>query len=340
MSNFEFILDNRSGKKKYDCPNCGHKRRFTRYIHCETLEELSDEVGICDRKGSCGYHFHYSEYFKNNPNIDKSAYTIKRPTTFIVKETSFIDIKYFKASVKPNKDKYNNFHLFLIRCFGKQNADYLINRYRVGNSSHWNNSGANVFWQFDINEKIRYGKVMFYDSIKGKRDKNKQNSVESLLRKKGLIVGEFNRRQCFFGEHILKYETNEPIAIVESEKTAIVCYLFHPEFIWLASGGSEGLNIEKCKVLKGRKVVLFPDVGKFDYWSKKANEIHEALGINISVDDFLETQTPEAFKEEFSDLADYYLQYTNEQGKVMFDETQTLEDYLLKNRGNWIDSAS
>ncbi|MDP2174626.1 MAG: DUF6371 domain-containing protein [Bacteroidota bacterium] len=333
-----FILDNRSGKKKYDCPNCHHKKKFTRYVHPETFEELNDDVGKCDRIEKCNYHYHYSEYFKNNPNIDKSAYISNKPTTFIVKETSFINKKYFEASVKLNSGKYNNFHVFLIRSFGKYIADNLIKRYRVGNSSHWNNTGANVFWLVDIDQKIRSGKIMLYDSIKGKRNKV-FNWVHILLKKKGLIPGEFNLKQCFFGEHILMYEPNEPIAIVESEKTAMICYLFHPDFIWLACGSANGLNIEKCKVLKGRKVVLFPDVSQYKYWKLKADEIHQALGLNISVDDFLEKRVPEAFKKDFSDLADFYLKDKNELGEVMFDDVQTMREYLMNNCGEWEDSA-
>lgn len=336
----KFILDNRVNHKKYDCPKCNHKRRFTRYIHSQTFEEINDDVGICDRKENCGYHFSPKDYFENNIHIDKNKFQWNNNIAPVKKETSYIKSSYMELSFKDRYSKCNSFYMFLKCSFGEYLSKNLINRYKVGNSSHWN--GANVFWQIDIEQKIRTGKIMLYNPSNGKRVKQPYSHVDwvhRLLHKKNLVQSEFNLKQCFFGEHILKYETNEPIAIVESEKTAMVCYLFHPDYIWLACGSANGLNIEKCKVLKGRKVVLFPDVKQFDYWSKKAIEIHEALGINISVDDFLETKTPEAFKEEFSDLADYYLQDKNEQGKVMFDETQTLEEYLLKNRGNWIDSA-
>jgi hypothetical protein len=49
--------------------------------------------------------------------------------------------------------------------------------------------------------------------------------------------------------------------------------LYSPDFIWLACGGSEGLNPDKCKCLKGRNVMLCPDAGMFDKWNEKAEQL-------------------------------------------------------------------
>jgi hypothetical protein len=43
-----------------------------------------------------------------------------------------------------------------------------------------------------------------------------------------------------------------------------------PELIWLATGNLNGLSIEKCLVLKGRNIILFPDLKAFDKWNEKA----------------------------------------------------------------------
>jgi hypothetical protein len=43
--------------------------------------------------------------------------------------------------------------------------------------------------------------------------------------------------------------------------------------VWLAAGNLNELSIEKCQVLKGRDVMLYPDLGAFDKWSEKATEI-------------------------------------------------------------------
>ena len=70
-------------------------------------------------------------------------------------------------------------------------------------------------------------------------------------------------KQCLFGEHLLSDTSAamsaKPVAIVESEKTALVAALFIPDFVWLATGGMHGcFNSEAMQVLKEREVILFP----------------------------------------------------------------------------------
>jgi len=43
----------------------------------------------------------------------------------------------------------------------------------------------------------------------------------------------------------------------------------YPIILWLASGNLNGLSIEKCQVLKGRDIMIFPDLGAFENWSLK-----------------------------------------------------------------------
>jgi hypothetical protein len=97
------------------------------------------------------------------------------------------------------------------------------------------------------------------------------------------------------------------IAIVESEKSAIICTYFLPEFVWLSAGNINGLSIEKFEVLKGRKVILFPDLGKAnDIWQQKAKEFKHITDISIS--DYLQRiATPEQ-KANGLDLADYLIE--------------------------------
>ncbi len=94
------------------------------------------------------------------------------------------------------------------------------------------------------------------------------------------------------------------VCIAESEKSALISAAFFPNDIWLASGGIQGLTIEKCQILKGRKVVLFPDLGAYDKWSIKAKEILKQIPCKIKVSNKLELiATPEA-KAKGLDVAD------------------------------------
>ncbi len=105
-------------------------------------------------------------------------------------------------------------------------------------------------------------------------------------------------------------QSDKPVAIVESEKTAIIASIYSPEYIWLATGGKENLSIEKCHVLEGRIVILFPDAGGYDRWHEKLDMlITELPGINFSISDLLEKHcTSEEIALGF-DLADHFLTF-------------------------------
>lgn len=338
-----FTLDKQPNRKKYDCPCCGNKKTFTRYIHVETLEDLNKNTGICDRLNNCGYHYAPKQYFNDNKgliNQFESNKPVIDNTWFNNNQIiSFIEKKYLNASMQYFDTENNRLYKYLNDCFGRNAAENLCKRYMVGNSTHF--QGGNTFWQMDINQKIRTGKIMLYDDVTGKRIKKYENWEHSILRDKSLI-NDFHLKQCFFGEHILKYETTEPVAIVESLKTALICYLFMPQYIWLASGGMHGLTVEKCKVLKGREVILFPDLGKgFDNWFAKAKEIRQNLGLNITVSDFLKKEVDDI--EEIKaglDLEDYLFE-RDEKGQAIHEETGlTMEEFLIKNNGTWYNSIS
>jgi hypothetical protein len=134
----------------------------------------------------------------------------------------------------------------------------------------------------------------------------------------------------------------KPVAIVESEKTAIIASVYFPEFIWIAAGNKEGLNREKCEVLKGRQVVLFPDLSKpkenkpttFEVWSNKAKEFSNIA--HFMVNELLEKKAEEAERKEGCDLADYLIKfdYKNFIEQEPFQQVEkipglNLEDILL-----------
>ena len=58
---------------------------------------------------------------------------------------------------------------------------------------------------------------------------------------------------------------------MESEKTALLMSAINNDFVWLASGGSNGLTERKCQALDGYKVVLYPDNAMYFKWLGIAN---------------------------------------------------------------------
>jgi hypothetical protein len=130
---------------------------------------------------------------------------------------------------------------------------------------------------------------------------NKISWVHTVLK-----LADFHLSQCLFGEHLLK-GNNKPVAIVESEKTAVIASCYLPDFIWLACGGCGNLSVKICEPLKGRKVVLFPDAGKYNEWSEKAKALSSICTVSVSY--LIEKEASEAERKAGFDLADYLVKF-------------------------------
>ncbi len=309
INEYKFILEPYKGMHtRFHCPYCKHKdRKFTRYINAETGEHLADHVGKCERVDSCGVHYKPKQYFEeNNFSIDlfrdkpKVKLKIVEPQH---KQFSIISPELIMSSLKNYES--NNFVNYLIELFGIEISNKLVCLYFIGTSKHW--KGASIFWQVDSKGNVRTGKIMLYNSSTGKRVKEPYthiNWVHKLIKQP-----EFILIQCFFGEHLINANGNEKktIAIVESEKTAIIASIYLTQFIWLAVGSLTNLNVEKCSILKGRNIILFPDLNGYEKWSIKAKE-HSHIA-KFTVSDLLECNATEAERKQGLDLADYLIRF-------------------------------
>ena len=236
----------------------------------------------------------------NNIQHDRRMPTIRKPKP-LPKPISFIAEDVFISSQKQYES--NNFVQWLRKLFGDEITNELVEKYGIGTSKHW--VGATVFWLIDINLKIRTGEIIHFDAQTGKTIKEPQRRkywVHSALNQ-----SDFNLQQCFFGEHLLTIQEshNKPIAIVEAAKTAIIASVFFPQYIWLACLGKNGLNADKFNVLKGRTVVLYPDVNAFDYWDEKAREFSHIATVEVS--SALEKIATSDERKSGLDIADYLL---------------------------------
>ena len=201
----------------------------------------------------------------------------------------------------------NPLHRYFIRVMSKKDADRLFRLYRVGTSRMW--GGATVFWQTDRDGNVRAGKIMGYDAETGHRIKEPFNQVSWVhsVRK----VPDFRMKQCLFGEHLLSDTSAamsaKPVAIVESEKTALVAALFIPDFVWLATGGMYGcFNSEAMQILGGREVILFPDLKATEEWKQRLPML-ESFCRRATCSDMLERIATSAQREAGLDIADFLL---------------------------------
>jgi hypothetical protein len=252
----------------------------------ETGNYLTENYGRCDRQTECKYYA--------QPTNEKKHFTIFKIPEVI--PTSYINNKLIdKTETDYNQ---NNFVKFLFNYFDAKQVGKVLEAYHVGTSKHW--EGANIFWQIDNKNKVRTGKIMLYNEVSGKRIKEPYNCinwVHSVLKLK-----DYNLKQCLFGLHRINIDLSKPIAIVESEKTAIILSIEAPDFLWLATGSKSNLKEELLKPIKNRKIILHPDKGEFKDWQKVVIQL-KAKGYKIAISDLLEQMEQ---KQGF-DLADYYI---------------------------------
>ncbi|MGJ8666719.1 MAG: DUF6371 domain-containing protein [Patiriisocius sp.] len=302
MKDYRYILEPYNGlKTRHTCPNCNKKYEFTRYIDNQTGDYINFNVGICNRLIKCGYHNKPKQYLDNN-NSTKS--TFRRTYIKTAKPKSNADISFINSEIMRKSISSNNLNYFikyLASLWDLEIAYYLAEKYNIGTSKYW--KGATVFWQVDVKNNIRSGKIMLYNPTTGNRVKEPFNHITWVH--KVLQLKRFNLEQCLFGEHLLLEDMNKPVAIVESEKTAIIASIYLPEFIWLACGSLNNLNEARTRVLKGRDVVLFPDLNCYNLWNDKIPKLTPFANYRTST--LLRDNATESEKHKGLDLADYLI---------------------------------
>lgn len=245
--NYKYQL--RRGGRKMVCPNCG-QRRFVPYVLTEDNETIvNPDWGRCDRESSCGY------WMKPNGNVQLPD------TARIVKPVE--PLRFDHTCGIPNR--FNSLMPYAEWLVGKEKAEKAFELYNVTTMyGDWC-----VFWQVAKDGTIRAGKAIRY--VLGHRDKTQTPPVKWLHKDKALksfYTGEA-LEQCFFGEHLLTEGCK--VAVVESEKTALLMSAICGDYVWLAAGGSCNLqNPTKNKVLDGYDVTVFPDNGMFVKWRQIA----------------------------------------------------------------------
>ncbi len=281
----EFKLNSKNRFKVESCP-CGKNNKDGKFVPFGNYTKF----GFCH---SCGETFLPNIQSKSEVDFKQSQ---KREDKII-----YIPSNYLTKST--NKYHTNNFISFLKEQFGNDNANSLIELYKIGSSNNW--AGANIFWYVDKYDNIRTGKIMLYHSDSGKRVKEPYNHITWVHNK--LKIPNKNISKCLFGEHLLTIYPDKPIAIVESEKTAIIASLFFQDFIWMATGGISNLSLKYIEPLKNRKIILFPDIGAYNLWMEKTQKLKKSFDITISK--YLEVNATTEDKKGKYDVADFILNF-------------------------------
>jgi hypothetical protein len=186
----------------------------------------------------------------------------------------------------------------------QQQMLHAAERYHLGISK----DGGVVFWEIDNTNQVHDGKIMFY-SPNSHRDKERHPSwVTAELIKSGRLKSNIDNPKCLFGLHLNK-QGIKGIAIVESEKSAIILSELFPDYIWLASGGKTMLNASLFAPLGDQRIILFPDTDEtgetYNLWCTIAQEATKLYKSRIHVSPILEKRATPAQKSAKIDIVDF-----------------------------------
>lgn len=122
-------LDGKPGspRKKYDCPQCGHKKRFRRYYNYEAGEYLADDCGLCDRP-RCGYHLTPKEHYART--AARPIYTPTRPVQITAPKTIHLPGSVLKDTLGNYGG--NSFIKPLLAYFPAHKVEGVIAEYFIG----------------------------------------------------------------------------------------------------------------------------------------------------------------------------------------------------------------
>ena len=198
---------------------------------------------------------------------------------------------------------------------------HAASRYRLGRSR----DGGVIFWQIDHLEQIYDGKIMFYREDCHRDHHRNPQWVSNRMKRYYLkddkeLIASIPSYHCLFGTHLLKDEgrgkkedgRTPTIAVVEAEKTAFIMSEHYPDYLWLAAGGLFELTAKKLILLRGYRIVLFPDTDPdckaYTRWYQVAQEAHRLYDLDITVSALLEQKATREQKQRKIDLVDYYFE--------------------------------
>lgn len=330
-----YSLQKYSGRNtRHKCPKCGREHCFALYVD-ENNNPLDKSVGRCDHQESCGYHYKPKQFFADNTDKFKKddwhsfRPIIQRPTA--PKPLCTIPFEYVQRSCSP-RNTFIEFLCSIIDRFQLEspNIERVMQDYCIGSTK----DGRAIFWQIDAHKRVRTGKIIAYNANTGHRNKSvPPDWVHSRLKRDNKLPKDWELTQCLFGEHLLTIYPDKTVALVEAEKTAIICSALYPKYLWLSVGsvqnfsaaqGSKGL--EMIRVLKGHKVVVYPDADGYDKWQEAAKNLKF---FKCVVSDIIEKNaTPEDLENKI-DIADWLIrQLQKTPYKTVADELTNAEQIL------------
>ena len=175
-------------------------------------------------------------------------------------------------------------------------------RYRLGKSRQ----GKTIYWMIDECGICHDGHVG-------------DNWISNILKHRYPEAAQYIRpTHTLFGLHIisqfdnLRFDHYQPsVAIVESERTAVILSEFYPHVIWLATVYPANFTVDQLEPLQGCEVTLFPRtdpvMDNYVAWLEIADQARRLYHLGITVSSLLEDHATEAQKSQEIDLLDFFM---------------------------------
>lgn len=257
-------------KKVWKCFACGASgdaiefvRRYNNGIgYAEALQVIADKFSIDTKETPYKLTKH--------PQRTNMPITAKKPTQ--PQEIGSIPMPFLLKSMERKGRLFD----WLFSYIGTADIAQVWDEYCVGSAK----DGAEIFWYFTADNVIRYAKVMDYDT-----DGHRKHCIGSCyalhpqiikhMKKHGLWAQDYEPmfKPILFGGHLIADNPHRIVAVVESEKTAIIGACLVPSLTWCAVGGKSNLNAEMLLPTKGHQTLLFPDMDARQEWSVKAQQL-------------------------------------------------------------------
>ena len=182
-------------------------------------------------------------------------------------------------------------------------------RYRLGRSK----DDAVIYWQIDQLGQVHDGKLMWYGSDCHRLKHRHASWVMFLLKQHfGITQSAFQPTHVFFGTHLLGV-AGGVVCVVEAEKSAVILSELYPQYIWLAAGGMNEVQVSKFLPLQHYRVILFPDTDPegraFRTWYDATQQVMRSFfwprHNPIRVSPLLELHATEDQKRRKIDLVDF-----------------------------------